>query len=797
MKKAILPILLTLFCLSANAQLNMSLLDQLDYTPDLNDVWGWADPDTGIEYALVGARTGVSIVSLEDPENVVEVAWIPGESSTWRDLKTWGSTCYVVTDQGGTTEGVTVIDLSDLPNSAPYYHWTPNLSPEGPGLSTLETCHNIYIDEFGYAYLAGCNMNSGGMLILDVFSNPGTPEFVAAAPNTYSHDVYVRDNLMYSSEIYAGQMAIYDVEDKQNIQFLGSAETPFSFTHNVWLSDDGNVAFTTDEQANAPVAAYDVSDPTNIVELDQYQPLETLGDGVVPHNVHVWNDWLIISYYSDGGIIVDAAQPDNLIEVGNFDTFFGGGAGFNGAWGAYPFLPSGIVLVTDIDNGLYVLDADYKRACYLEGNVTSSFDGSNLSGVDIEIQSSQLNQATTNLQGDYKTGQVLNGTFDVVFTKPGYVTETVSVDLENGETTVVDVVMDPLGVVQGSVVRDANGDPVPNAEVFFDGDNDFFTTAGVDGTFQLIGVEPGDYAVYAGAWGYITSEELISISGSDVIELSLTEGYYDDFTFDFSWTSSSDATSGAWEWVIPQESTFNGALTTPGMDVSDDFSNRCYVTGNGGNGGSNDVDNGTVSITSPVMDLSGYNQAIVSYQAFFFNGGGGGGSGDPDDALRMAISNGTEVLDLEIIENSLTDWSAVSEFDLTGMIELTDNMQFIVETSDLAATGHIVEAAFDFFQVIEGNPTVSTQNLLVEQTTLSVSPNPSSDAFELYFELPASVEEAQIEVYNVTGQRIDQIEINGPFGESRIGLDYADGLYILRLSANGQLLKTTKLVKSH
>ncbi|MCB0704723.1 MAG: choice-of-anchor B family protein, partial [Saprospiraceae bacterium] len=691
MKRVILSLFFALLAFGAFAQLNMSLLSHVEYNADLNDIWGYADPVTGIEYALVGVNNGVSIVSLEDPENAVEVAWIPGENSIWRDLKTWGTWCYVVTDQGGTTEGVTVIDLSDLPNSAPYYHWTPNLA----GLGTIEHCHNIFIDEFGYAYLAGCNINSGGMLIIDVFSNPGTPDFVSAAPNSYAHDVYVRDNIMYSSEIYAGELAVYDVSNKDNIEFLASQETPFSFTHNAWLSDDGNTVFTTDEQPNAPVAAYDISDLGNIQELDLYQPLETLGDGVIPHNVHVWDDWLIISYYSDGGIIVDAAQPDNLIEVGNFDTFFGG-QGFNGAWGAYPFLPSGIVLITDIGDGLYVLDAEYKRACYLEGVVTSSFDGSNLFGVDIEILSPQLNQSSTNLQGIYKTGQEMSGTFDVTFTKPGFYPKTESVDLENGVITVLNVELDPLGVVQGSVVRDGDGNPVPGAQVLFQGANDFYVTTDGSGSFQIVGVEAGDYTVYAGAWGYITSAEALTITGNETVELTVSTGYYDDFTFDYSWIIDGDASSGDWELVVPQESTYNGAITTPGEDVTGDFSNRCYVTGNGGDGGANDVDNGKVTATSPVMDLSNFNQPILSYQAFFYNGGGGGGSGDPNDALVVRVTNGTDIVELESFTSSLTDWSPTSEFDLSSVIDLTDNMQVIFQTSDLPDSGHIVEAAFDF-----------------------------------------------------------------------------------------------------
>ena len=120
-----------------HAQLNMELTDQLEYSDDLNDIWGWTDPETGTEYALVGLREGVSIVSLADRQNIVEVARIPGQASTWRDLKTWGSFAYVTTDQGGTTEGVTVIDLSNLPEEAPYYHWTPDI--EGSAYFKLAT----------------------------------------------------------------------------------------------------------------------------------------------------------------------------------------------------------------------------------------------------------------------------------------------------------------------------------------------------------------------------------------------------------------------------------------------------------------------------------------------------------------------------------------------------------------------------------------------------------------------------------------------------------------------------------
>ena len=261
-----------------------------------------------------------------------------------------------------------VIDLTNLPDTVTAFNWTPNI----PNLGLLWTIHNIYIDEFGYAYLAGSNLNNGGMIYVDVFSNPGMPEVAGIGAPVYSHDVFVRDNKSYSSEINNGQFSIYDVTDKNNTILLGQQPTDFEFTHNAWLSDDSNILYTTDELANAPVGSYDISDPTDIKVLDQFVPFETLGDGVVPHNVHVWNDWLIISYYTDGCIIVDGSNPENLVEVGNFDTFIPPTTGFQGAWGAYPFLPSGLILISDIGNGLFVLEPNYVRACWLEGNITDA-----------------------------------------------------------------------------------------------------------------------------------------------------------------------------------------------------------------------------------------------------------------------------------------------------------------------------------------------------------------------------------------------------------------------------------------
>ena len=699
MKKTLFLFLLSFASAVTFGQLNMTLLDNVAYTQDLSDVWGWVDPDDSTEYAIVGVYNGVSVVSLADPSNAVEVAFLPGANSIWRDIKTWGDYAYVINETSG---GLMVIDLTDAPNNITATNWSPNL----PGLGTYTKAHNIYIDEFGYAYISGANVNSGGMLIVDVFTTPGTPIFIAPAPAVYAHDVYVRDNKMYASEIYLGRLAIYDVTNKTNIQLLATQQTPFNFTHNAWLNDAGDAVFTTDEKANAPIAAYDISDLNNIVELDQFVPISTIAQGVIPHNVHVWNDWLIISYYTSGGIIVDASKPDNLIEVGNWDSFLGGNGGFDGAWGAYPFLPSGIVLLSDISNGLMVCGADYVRACWLEGTVTDAVTGLTITNAAVHIESSQANAATTNFSGVYKTGQALPGDFDVTFSATGYYPKTVSATLENGVLTILDVELDPISSfsVAGQVVKASDGSPVPGAKVIFQNDQGEYTlTADANGNFSISNIFGGDYTLVAGAWGYL--QEVVDYTvndGSQPVMITLEKGYQDDFILDLGWSNTHTASSGWWVRTEPTGTVFNGVPSNTDFDISGDIGDKCFVTGNGGgDAGTDDVDNGVVTLFSPVMDLSNFNKPVLQYSTWFFNDGG---SGNPNDALEVSITNGTDQVVLETITQSSSSWNDPSEFDLASLITLTNNMQVIFETSDLQNSGHLVEAAVDAFLVRETSP---------------------------------------------------------------------------------------------
>ncbi len=699
MKKILLHLALIFSYSVSNAQLNMELGSQIDYSATLNDVWGWHD-ENGNEYAIVGLVNGVSIVEVTDPYNAREIANIPGIPSTWRDIKSWKDHAYVSNESG---DGVTVIDMSNLPGSVSAYQWEPDI----PGLGKLSSIHNLFVDENGILYLSGSNLNSGGAIYVDVDTDPSNPQVISWGPAIYNHDIYARGDIMYTSEINRGEFAVYDISDKRNTIELARQRTPFNFTHNAWLSDNSQVLFTTDERRNASVAAYDISDLDDIELLDEYRPLTSLGTGTIPHNVHTLNDYLIISYYTDGGRVVDASRPSNLIEVGNFDSFFGANGGSSGVWGAYPFLPSRTVLLSDRQNGLVVTVPTYKRACWLEGTVTEKGSGIALSDVSVEIISDQVNSSTTANNGTYETGQVLSGDFTVTFQKAGYRPKAVTATLENGVLTILNVELEPSQLVSitGTVYDLDSGSPLPNANVIMkDFFGDFEAVTNNSGQIQLNNVPVGEYELFSGSWGYQYSNFLVDVRDGAEIEIELERGYIDDFLFDYGWTPFSLPTvsSGHWERGIPESTTLmDGTPSAPNEDLPGDFGDNCYLTGIGSSGepaGANDVDGGNVVLTSPSIDLTIYNVPHIKFSYWFVNAEG---QGTPNDFLTVRLFNGVETA--TILSTSTSDGNWI-DFDLSlkDKLPLTSDMRLVFETGD-ADPGHIVEAAIDGFEIYESD----------------------------------------------------------------------------------------------
>ena len=768
-----------LWAQSPPANFNVTPVGQLSYTQNLNDVWGYVD-GTGVEYALVGTRSGTSIVSLADPANPVEVLFIPGGQSVWRDLKTWGNHAYVTTEA---KEGLLVIDLSPLPGGTPtYYFWTPTLIANGD-TSQLESVHNLYIDEHGYCYLAGSNVNVGETLILDVHTTPGTPIYIGPTDPFYAHDAYARGDTLWTSDINDGFFSVYDVSNHAAPQRLAFQNTPRDFAHNAWISDDGRTLFTTDEKADAWVAAYDVSDLSDIKELDRYR---TPTPGTIPHNTHTFNDYQVISYYTDGLIVLDNSRPNNLVEVARYDTYNGAPAtGFHGAWGAYPYLPSGLVLITDINTGLHVLRVNYQRACWLEGLVTDQSNGAPLFGVQIDFVNTRTAEQSS-LNGQYKTGLGLAGTYQVRYRKPGYESQTITVTLSNGTVTTQNVQLVPATpyTLTGQVVELNTTNGIANAEVWLKSDlYEHRTTADANGNFSIVTFPDDVFQLVAGQWSY--HEEAFQVPGLDSNQAQggtypLKRGYKDDFLFDYGWSESGTASTGKWVQGVPDPvNAWNGNVLPLEGDLAQDLGDGCLITGNSGNGvsGSDDVDGGYTRITSPMMDLSSYQTPLLQFHYFLNMPWPPSGI----DSLCAHVTNGT---DTALIWSTVVpnySWSGEITFRLEDYIAITNTMQVYFQANDASNT--LVEALIDAFEIVDSID-ISVTTLQKPLVEVKAYPNPFAQTLQIEYawsQTPASGDLPPLMVYNALGQLVETRSIVNAVGQLQIGATWQPGLYFVQL----------------
>lgn len=785
----------SLHLLRGQQDFNATLADQRNDFSDLEyaDVWGYTAAN-GTEYAVIGTRAGVAIYQLLVNGQLKLLQHVPGDVSLWRDMKSYGDYIYAIADEGN--DGLMIINMNQAPQVITWSFWRPELQI-GNEQKFLNECHNLWVDENGALYLAGCNINKGGVLIVDLAGNPEQPQFMGAGPAVYSHDCFARNNILWSAELVEGQFAAYDISDKDAPVRLATQKTGSRFTHNVWLSDDNKFLFTTDERPNAAVEVYDVSDLNNIRFLDAYRPAATLGSGVIPHNVHYYRGWLVISYYTDGVKIVDANRPGNLVEVGSYDTWPGPDGNYHGCWGAFPFLPSGLILASNIEDGLYVLRPEYKRACYLEGKVTDAFSGARLNNVQVEILSGQTNIAFSNLTGEYKTGQYPAGEFEVVFIKEGYERKTAAARLENGQVTILDVQLTPLRsyTLQGRVRDTETGQIIPQAIVTMRNDLSFFQTQANDqGQFSIPGVYAQDYRVFAAAWGYRYLElDNFPVNNAGPYDLEMERGYQDDFLFDLGWTAEQDesATAGFWEWGEPKGTTAFGTAANPFDDLPDDYGDHCYVTGNlGGTPNRDDVDNGAVRLISPPMDLSDYRDPALTYYLWFFNTPNGG-----NDTLKVFLSDGEREVLIEQLTEPFSGWREQSQIRVLDHLPLDRELQLILETADQPDTDHVVEAAIDGFLVLDNGQSTPVQDVAAPVAEFSVFPNPSSGTVTLDYRLNAPVDALQVEIFNIYGQVMYRQSVPTVLsGRMELPEMETPGMYLLRLIADGRPTLTRKVI---
>ena len=331
-----------------------------------SDIWGWVDPLSGNEYALMGMTNGTAFVDVTDPENPVFFGLLPTETvaASWRDIKVYQDYAYIVADGAG-AHGMQVFDLTRLLGLT-----APQTFAADVVYGDFENAHNIAINEdTGFAYAVGTDTCNGGLHIIDI-TTPNSPMFVDCHSDFGVHDTqcvsYIaQDPDHLNSEICVNsagdRVEIVDVTMKNATVSLSSAMYPqLRFVHQAWLTVDHRFLLVGDEfdelDLGVPTRTYvfDVSDLDAPVYVFTYDAATTSID----HNLYVLGTRVFQANYTSGLHVLefgDLAKRE-LAEIAFFDTFPGGEAAeFDGAWSVYPYLPSGTILVSDISNGLFIL----------------------------------------------------------------------------------------------------------------------------------------------------------------------------------------------------------------------------------------------------------------------------------------------------------------------------------------------------------------------------------------------------------------------------------------------------------
>jgi choice-of-anchor B domain-containing protein len=304
-----------------------------------NEIWGTAI--NGREYAIIGSTAGTHIFDVTDPINSVQAAFIPGAHNLGlhRDYHDYNGYLYMVCDEGPST--LQIADLRFLPDSVPVVYDSDAL---------FSRTHNIFIDSLnGLLYTT-----RGGIYSL---ADPVNPVKLSVLGPS-GHDLYVRNDTLYVNHGVSG-LRIYDYTDHQSPGVIGTLISyPHSgYNHSGWLSETGSIYAFADETYGTDIKICDVSDYADI------QVLSYVNSGgapdAMPHNLIFKKQFLYVSYYHDGLYIYDLSDPSNPTVAGYYDTYPQSPApNYNGAWGVYPFLPSGNVLVSDTEYGLFVFNVN-------------------------------------------------------------------------------------------------------------------------------------------------------------------------------------------------------------------------------------------------------------------------------------------------------------------------------------------------------------------------------------------------------------------------------------------------------
>jgi choice-of-anchor B domain-containing protein len=650
------------------------------------DCWGYTSPG-GREYAVMTADAIVAFVDLTDPAEPVIVETIPHTSNLWCDVKIVNEHAYVSTELSGGT--IQIIDLTGIDSGV--VTLVGSITDIG-----ITRAHNVIVDNLGQRlYLCGgrngnTSLASGGLLAFDA-SAPADPQFLGSYGSTYVHDAQVH---IFDSGPNAGKTIAFCFVADQGIDIVDftNPAAPFrlsrtaydnlAYSHQGWFDPTTNMLYQNDEldelDGFVSVTSTRVFDCTNL-SSPQFMGVYTTGLPAIDHNLYVKDGFVFHANYRSGLRIFDAnANPATPTEVGFLDTYPANDAvDFSGAWSVYPYFDSGLLIVSDINRGLFITDPTYA----LNGGVPFEYEFP--TPLPESVPESGLTYT-------FKINDTL-GAVDPDNVWLSYANTT------NPPAPAPRHEGHPFTTVQALAIGGGFYEAVFPPASCGDTIEYYFTASTLDGLPVISPFTSPIVGVPTSAFSAVYAQQL-----SVVIE--------DDFESDQLWTigdPSDTATTGVWVRVDPI-GTFNagGIAAQPESDSSPGAGTLCYITGQqpiGNTGvGANDIDGGNTTLMSPLIDASAPGDALLQFSVWFSNDTGA----VIDDQMTIELSNndGASWVVIETLTASTNGWES-REYDLSAILTTTDLMRVRFVAGDTGDPS-IAEAGVDdfAFKIIECAP---------------------------------------------------------------------------------------------
>ncbi len=618
------------------------------------DCWGYVSPSGG-EYALMGLWAGTGFVDITDPTAPVILDVIDGPAGTWRDIKVYQDHAYVVSEDG---DGIQVVDLSDIYNGVVTL---VNTVLTGGGDDT----HNVAINtDSGFLYRCGGGSNDG-LRVYDLV-DPANPEFVGQWSERYVHDAQI---VTYTEGPFAGReiafccggfdggftqtgLHIVDVTDKNDMfmvsqMFYNNA----AYSHQAWLNDDKSLLYLNDEGDESDFGLPTTTQIIDVTDIEQpfVANVSDNGNPAIGHNLYLVGDLMYQANYRSGLRVFDLADdPLNPVEIGHFDTYpDDDSANFNGLWSVYPYFPSGTIIGSDREKGLFV---------WIGGALPLSFEFPD--GVPPILDPQGQTIAVRVIE---EAGELVDGSATLIYDAGGGAEGVELVHIADDLFEAVFPALECAASVNfyfeamatnGLIIRSPSGAPIDT------------------------------YAA--------------------TVASKLIVAFEDELEADTGWTvgdAGDDATTGIWDRVDPL-----GTDAQPEDDHTVDGT-ICFVTGQGEKGGGlgdNDVDDGKTTLITPALDLVGLDDAVLSYWRWYSNTEGNSPNAD---IFVIDISNddGANWTTVETVGPGGAETSGgwfQHSLNVADFVDPTDTVRLRFIASD-ENDGSIVEAAVDDLQIVQ------------------------------------------------------------------------------------------------